>query len=104
MQIQVNTDHNIPGHEALVTEVEASVQSSLQRFGKQITRVEVHLTDENGNKGGADDKRCVLEARIEGHQPVVVSHQAETLKQAYTGASTKLKSALTSTLEKLRTY
>lgn len=104
MQIQVNTDHNIPGHEQLVTEVEASVQSSLQRFGKQITRVEVHLTDENGNKGGADDKRCVLEARIEGHQPVVVSHQAETLKQAYSGASTKLKSALAHTLDKLRTY
>lgn len=104
MQIQVHTDHNIPGHEALVTEVEASVTNSLQRFGKQITRVEVHLTDENGNKGGADDKRCVLEARIEGHQPVVVTHQAETLKQAYTGASHKMKSALTSTLEKLRAY
>lgn len=104
MQIQVNTDHNIPGHEALVTEVEASVQNSLQRFVKQITRVEVHLTDENGNKSGADDKRCVLEARIEGHQPIVVTHQAETLKQAYTGAANKMKTALTTMVEKLRTY
>ncbi|MBC8087387.1 MAG: HPF/RaiA family ribosome-associated protein [Phycisphaerae bacterium] len=104
MQIQVNTDHNIPGHEALVTEVEASVLSSLQRFGKQITRVEVHLTDENGNKGGADDKRCVLEARLEGHQPLVVTHQAETLKQAYVGAAHKMKTALTTTVEKLRAY
>jgi hypothetical protein len=104
MQIQVNTDHNIPGHEELVSEVETSVLNSVQRFGKQITRVEAHLSDDNGNKGGATDKRCVLEARIEGHQPVVVSHQAETLKQAYTGASTKLKSALTSALEKLRTH
>ncbi len=104
MQIQVNTDHNIPGHEALVTEVEASVLNSLQRFGKHITRVEVHLTDENGNKGGADDKRCVLEARLEGHQPVVVTHHAETLKQAYTGAAHKMKTALTTTVEKLRTY
>ena len=60
MQIQVNTDHNIPGHEALVTKVEETIMKALQRFGKQITRVEVHLSDDNGNKSGANDKRCVM--------------------------------------------
>ncbi|MGV3710567.1 MAG: HPF/RaiA family ribosome-associated protein [Gemmatimonas sp.] len=104
MQIQVNTDHNIPGHAALVTQVEETVTKALQRFGKQITRVEVHLTDENGNKGGADDKRCVMEARLEGHQPLVASHQAESLKQAYSGAATKLKTALTHSLGKLSSH
>ncbi|MEO7360923.1 MAG: HPF/RaiA family ribosome-associated protein [Gemmatimonadaceae bacterium] len=104
MLIQVNTDNHIPGHEELVKQVEEAVSKALLRFESQITRVEVHLSDENGNKGGADDKRCVLEARIEGHQPVVASHQAETLKQAYTGAATKLKTALTHTLGKLSTY
>ena len=104
MLIQVNTDNHIPGHEELVTQVEEAVSKALLRFESQITRVEVHLSDENGNKGGADDKKCVLEARIEGHQPIVASHQAETLKQAYTGAATKLKTALTHTLGKLSTY
>lgn len=104
MQIQVNTDHNIPGHEALVTQVEEAVTKALGRFGTQITRVEVHLSDDNGNKSGANDKRCLLEARLEGHQPVVASHQAETVKQAYTGAATKLKTALTHALGKLNTH
>lgn len=104
MLIQVNTDHNIPGHEALVTQVEETVLKALSRFGTHITRVEVHLSDDNGNKSGADDKRCVIEARLERHQPVVASHQAESLKQAYTGASTKLKTALTHTLGKLSAY
>ncbi|MEO7997311.1 MAG: HPF/RaiA family ribosome-associated protein [Gemmatimonadaceae bacterium] len=104
MQIQVNTDHHIPGHEELVTQVEEAVIKALHRFGTQITRVEVHLSDENGNKSGANDKRCVLEARLEGHQPVAVSHQAETLKQAYTGAATKLKTALSHALDKLSTH
>lgn len=104
MQIQVNTDNRITGREQLVEQVEEAVNSSLQYFEKQLTRVEVHLSDENGNKGGADDKRCVMEARIEHHQPVVVSHQAETVKQAYTGAATKLKAALTSALGKLSTH
>ena len=104
MQIQVNTDHNIPGHEALVSQVEGTVIKALQRFGTQITRVEVHLSDDNGNKAGANDKRCVMEARLEGHQPLVASHQAESLKQAYSGAATKLKTALTHALGKLSTY
>ena len=104
MQIQVNTDHNIPGHEALVTKVEETIMKALQRFGKQITRVEVHLSDDNGNKSGANDKRCVMEARLEGHQPLVASHQAETVKQAYSGAATKLQTALTHALGKLSTY
>ncbi len=104
MQIQVNTDRNIPGHEALVTQVEETVLKALQHFEAQITRVKVHLSDENGDKAGPDDKRCVMEARLEGHQPLVASHQAETLRQAYSGAATKLKTALTHTLGKLSTY
>ncbi|MEP6836013.1 MAG: HPF/RaiA family ribosome-associated protein [Gemmatimonas sp.] len=104
MQIQVNTDHNIPGHEELVTQVEETVTKALQRFGTQITRVEVHLSDDNGNKSGPNDKRCVMEARLEGHQPLVATHQAETVKQAYSGAATKLKTALTHALGKLSTH
>lgn len=104
MQIHVNTAYTITDRDALVTDVEAVINSSLQYFESQITRVEVHLSDENGKKGGSDDKRCVLEARVERHQPIVASHQAETIKLAYSGAATKLKAAVTSALGKLSTY
>lgn len=34
-----------------------------------ISRVEVHLSDEDGKKGGQNDKRCMMEARLDGRQP-----------------------------------
>jgi len=104
MKIQVNTDKNIAGHEALVAQVEATVTKSLSRFSAHITRVEVHLSDENGDKHGQNDKRCVMEARLEGRQPSAVTCEAATLAQAVAGAADKLKSSLGSTLERLHEH
>jgi ribosome-associated translation inhibitor RaiA len=100
MQIQVNTDHNIEGREGLARHIEADVRAALGRFGDQITRVEVHLSDENGAKSGNDDKRCRMEARCAGRQPVAVSHDATTLQGAYDGAAKALQRLLESTLGK----
>lgn len=101
MKIQVNTDSNIEGHEELVGHVTGVVESALGRVGARITRVEVHLSDQNGDKGGPDDKRCTMEARIEGRQPFAVTHQAASLNDALDGAVDKLKRSLVSTLERL---
>lgn len=102
MQIQINTDNNIEGRKGLFEDVEDSVRNELERFGERITRVEVHLSDENSDKkSGAKDKRCVMEARIADHQPVAVSHEAETMKQAIDGAADKLKRSLESTFGRL---
>jgi ribosome-associated translation inhibitor RaiA len=102
MQVQTNTDSNIDGHEDLVREVEAVVQSALgHRFGNQITRVEVHLSDENSHKSGDADKRCMMEARLAGRSPVTVSHQAAVLVQAIDGAGEKLKKLLDRNLGRL---
>ncbi len=104
MLIQVNTDNHISGREALTTRVEATVESALTRFSDRITRVEVHLSDENGRKSGPDDKRCVMEARLQGRQPVAVTHLAATIDDAVSGAADKMTSALDSTLGRLRGY
>jgi len=101
MQIQVNTDKNIEGREALVAEVEKTVTRSLSHCSAHVTRVEVHLSDENGDKSGQLDKRCMMEARLEGRQPTAVTCEAATLAQAVAGAADKLKSSLESTLERL---
>ena len=101
MQIQVNTDHNIEGHEKLVAQVEATVIDSLSHFSAHITRVEVHLSDENGGKNGQHDKRCMIEARLEGRRPTAVTCDAATVTQAVDGAADKLKSSLESTLGRL---
>jgi ribosome-associated translation inhibitor RaiA len=103
LQIQINTDRHIEGHEALAAQISSIVESSLSRISDSITRVEVHLSDENSaKKGGNDDIRCVMEARLEGRQPSAVTHQAATVDQAVEGAAEKLARMIESTLGQLR--
>jgi len=101
MQIQVSTNNHIAGSAELAQYVEGEVQAALQRFSRQITRVEVHLSDENSHKSGDADKRCVMEARLAGLQPVAVNHNAPTVNQAVDGAVEKIARVLERTLGKL---
>ncbi len=101
MQVQVNTDHNVKGSERLRLHVQSSVEASLGRFGEKITRVEIHLSDDNGDRTRGDDKRCLLEARPAGLQPVVVTHVGGTIDEAVDGAVEKMEKLLDSTFAKL---
>jgi ribosome-associated translation inhibitor RaiA len=102
MQIQVNTDNHTRGSAELTRQVEAVVEDALGRFGERITHVEVHLSDENsGDKTGIIDKRCVMEARLAGLQPITVSDEGSSLEQALTGAADKLEKTLKRTLGRL---
>ena len=102
MQIQVNTDNNIEGHADFASHVRDVVESALSRFSGQITRIEIHLSDENGGKGGKNDKRCVMEARLEGRQPFAVTDHGDTVDQAIDGATEKLVRSIDSTIERMR--
>ena len=102
MQIQVHTDNHTSGSAGLIEKVEAVVEDALGRFGERITRVEVHLTDENGRqKSGDVDKRCVMEARLAGLQPITVSAEGSDLMQALNDAADKLEKTLQRTLGRL---
>lgn len=103
MQVQINTGHNIEVHQALAAEISGVVESALSRFSDHITRVEVHLSDENSDKkGGTDDMRCMMEARLEGRQPITTTHQAATVDQAVEGAADKLTRLIEHTLGRQR--
>ena len=99
MQIQIHTDHNIEGRESLANQVSSVVQDALSRFSDRITHVEVHLSDQNSDqKDGNDDMQCMIEARLEGHQPLAVAYQATTLNQAVDGAAEKVTHSIEHTL------
>ncbi|MGY4490541.1 HPF/RaiA family ribosome-associated protein [Pseudomonas sp. TE3610] len=102
MQIQVNSDNHIQSSIRLEEWVRSTVESTLDRYEEDLTRIEVHLADENGDKPGLHDKRCQMEARPKGHQPISVTHKAATLDQAVDGAATKLHHALEHLFGKLR--
>jgi ribosome-associated translation inhibitor RaiA len=102
MQIQVNSDNHIDSTSRLEEWVRTTVESTLERYEENLTRVEVHLRDENGDKPGPHDMRCQMEARPKGHQPVSVTHKANSLDQAVDGAAVKLNHALEHLFGKLR--
>ena len=104
MTIQINTDKNVSVHEAFEAKLDGLLSEELSRFSEHITRLEVHLSDENGNKQGPNDKRCMIEARLEGRQPIAVTDRANDYELAVSGAIEKLKALLETIVGKLKHY
>ena len=104
MIIQFNTDNNIEGNDRQTAYFSSSIAEALGRFSNYITRIEVHLTDENGNKEGKNDQRCLIEARLEGLQPVAVTNHGDTIELAIKGATDKLKAALDTIVGRLKEH
>ncbi len=101
MQIQINSDKNILMHAKLSGLIEAELHRILSRFEDQLTRIEVHLSDENGDKSGPQDKRCILEARPRHYPPVTVSNEAADIQTAVSGAAAKMQRLLETTFGRL---
>ena len=102
MLILINTDKNIDGSDRMRNYFSSIIESTLDRFNEHITRVEAHLSDENSEKEGPDDKRCMIEVRVKGLQPIAVTHKAENLAEAVVGAAEKMKSMLDTIIARSR--
>jgi ribosomal subunit interface protein len=102
MTIQFNTDKNIQGTQELEAYVSDSIQEELKHFVQHLTRIEVHLSDQNAQKGGADDILCKIEARLKGMQPVIVEGKDSEKEKALDKALDKMKATLTRIIGKMR--
>tara|TARA_B100001179_G_scaffold168971_1_gene124706 strand:+ start:3453 stop:3797 length:345 start_codon:yes stop_codon:yes gene_type:complete len=97
MQVQFNSDSSVMGTENVAERIEQAVRTKLERFEDRLTRLEIHVRDENGPKGGADDKACTIEARPSGGRPIGVTEHADTVD----AAARKAASTLAQRLERL---
>ena len=104
MRIQIDHDDHIRSSATRSDEIESTVRSALNRFGESVTFVQIHLSDENGPRFGADDKRCLMEARVAHHEPIAVSHRATNVQQAVLGAAGKLERSIGSVLQRMRSH
>lgn len=100
VQIQVNADKKIESPERLQEHVRDVVEKALKKVRDHVTRVEVHLTKESAQ--GAEDIKCVMEARLERTQPTAVTHHAPSVHLAADGAAEKLERALSHIIGKRR--
>ena len=94
MQFQFNSDSSVMGTANVAERVEEMVREKLFRFEERLTRVEVHVSDVNGSKHGADDKHCTIEARPRGGRPIGVTGKADKVDDAARKAANTLAQRL----------
>ncbi len=104
MKIQFNTDKTTNGDEKHKDYFSSLIEENLGRFDSHITRIEVHISNKNGEKDGLNGKLCLLEARLKARQPITVTCDADTKEKAVSGAIDKLKASLETILGKLQNY
>lgn len=100
MLIDVRTDDRVKGSAQSSDQVKAAVHAALDRFGDRVRRVDVHLSDAISNKTGLDHKCCMIQARCDGREPIVVTHQEATMEKAIHDAVRGLKNSLESVFGK----
>jgi ribosomal subunit interface protein len=100
MLIQFNSS-NIPVSQELETTLSGFITKSLKRYSNRITRIEVHLEDENSQKGGKDDKRCSIELKAENLEPIIATSKSDNIIQAVREAANKSKGTLERTLGRI---
>ncbi|MEO0511587.1 MAG: HPF/RaiA family ribosome-associated protein [Planctomycetota bacterium] len=76
MHIEISYQ-NLPHSDKLNEHVHETLSKRFARFGERLTRVEVHLGDVNEHKKGPDDKRCMIEVRPAGRDPIAVEEHAD---------------------------
>jgi hypothetical protein len=101
MRIQINSDKNIAADMEFRRSTRAEINRVVERFKDKLTRIEVHLSDVNSWKSGKQDKRCVLEARPAGRQPIAVTASAGTVDYALRSSLAKLRNKLNSSFARV---
>jgi ribosome-associated translation inhibitor RaiA len=102
MLVQVNAGNGTHVQSDVAARIEGNVKAALEQYANEVRRVDVHLSDENHDKGGDDDKRCMMEALIVGHGRIAVTNFAGDLPLAIDGAVEKLGKAIGRELGRLR--
>ncbi len=100
MQFQFNSDSSVMGTENVAERIENAVRHKLARFENRLTRLEVHVRDDNARKGGDDDKACMIEARPRGDKPIGVTEHAGDVDTAARKAANTMAQRLERVLGK----
>ncbi|MFN7043554.1 MAG: HPF/RaiA family ribosome-associated protein [Flavobacterium sp.] len=104
MLVQIHTDKSIEGGSRFTEFFTNEIKNELARFDEIVTRIEVHVSDENGNKTTPNDKKCVIEARVEKKQPIAVTATADSPEKAFFEALEKIQRVLDTTLDKIKEH
>ena len=95
MTVILHNDDTLQGFDSAQSFAEEVLRKEIKgRKWDMLTRVDVWVADENGAKGGPDDKRCSIEAHPAGKKPVGVKSHGPDIPTAIRSAAKKLARAL----------
>lgn len=103
MQIQINPG-DVTVSDAMEEHIRTALDSAMRHVADRVTRIEVHLRDDASKKAGERDKRCTIEVRIAGMQPLAVEHQSDDLYDAIRQAAGKAQRAVEHKLDRRDTH
>ena len=99
MQIQINYG-DVQSSDGLENAVRDQLEKKLAHLSDSVTRVEVHLRDDNAGKSGPQDKRVMMEGRIASDNPLAVEAQSDDMYSAIADAAGKLQRAISTRVAK----
>ena len=103
MQTLVNWS-GIERSEALEAHINQQVEHGLRHYPGRFTRTEVHLHDDNADRGGPNDKRCVIEVRPTGADPLIIEETGDDFYATISVACKKLERIARQFVEKNRDH
>ncbi len=104
MVIQLHADRSLSIHEEYASKLTGVILRELDRFAELLTRVELHLADENAQRKTKEDKKCTIEAKLKSKHPVAVTSHGDTYDNAVTGAILKLQASLNTIVGKMQNH
>jgi len=85
--------------EGIKTHIEEKLEPINQHFGEHISNIHVHISDDNGPKGG-DDKRCLLHIELLKLPTVIIEDNEEDLYTAIDNCCHRAERAVRKAIEK----
>ena len=99
MHIEINY-RDIQKTDAIEDHIRSVLDDALKHLSDRITRIEVHVGDDRPSEDVPNDKRCMIEARPRGMDPIAIEVREDDLYGAVSEAAGKLQRALTRRFEK----
>ena len=88
--------------EAMRTHTEEKLEPMIHNYGDRIINVHVHLSDENGPKGG-EAQHCLIHVELQKMPTVVIEDSEENLYAAIDNCCHRAERAVRKAMEKKQT-
>lgn len=88
--------------EAIESHTQEKLETMIHHYGDRILKVIVHMSDDNGPKGG-EDKHCHIHVEMKKLPTVVIEDSEDNLYTAIDKATHRAERAVRKSLEKVQT-